>query len=120
MLSGLFDAPILAYRGRNEQSDAHQKLNQLAGRGESNGVSKQANGMSEHFLKNRCQIFMESFVGYFGFLFKSSCSFDSGIAMLRLFEFLNAQIANKAGLCPRAVTHCAIWGAQMGDKICKT
>ena len=39
--------------------------------------------------------------------------------MLRLFEFFNARIANKAGLYPRAVTDCAIWDAQMGDKICE-
>jgi hypothetical protein len=34
---------------------------------EANGVSKQANGMAEHFLKNRCQTFLESFARYFGF-----------------------------------------------------
>jgi hypothetical protein len=49
------------------KADAGQKCNQFTARDESNGVSKQANGMSEHFLKKGCQTFRESFGSYFGF-----------------------------------------------------
>jgi hypothetical protein len=44
-----------------------KKVQQPAGRDESNGVSKQANGMAELCLENRCPTFQESFGYCFAF-----------------------------------------------------